>query len=303
MLGAAYALDAPQRAWERGRVGRADVDCVTFDEAVESVVALAADPHARRYVVTPNIQHVVELERNAAFRDAYANADLVLPDGAPVALALRATTRSRQSRVTGSDLMPAVCAAAAERGLTVGILGGATGSAEDAAAALREQYPNLMVVLVEPAPYGFMDSPEMLDTVLDHVAAKNPDILFVGLGAPKQELFVRRYRKRLGTGVALCVGAAVDFVAGRARRAPLSWQRVGMEWAWRVLQEPRRLARRYLTAAPLFLWLVMPMLLTSLVRTSPAGSGRGSGRARGASRPARRGTPTAARAGMGSVPR
>lgn len=295
--------DVPPRAWERRHVGRALVDCVTFDQAVSAVLSLALDPLSRRYVVTPNIQHVVALERNTAFRDAYAGADLVLPDGAPVAAALRAASSAPQTRVTGADLMPAVCAAAAERGLTVGILGGARGSAEAAAAVLRETYPALRVVLVEPAPYGFIDDPAQLDAVLDHVAVKDPDILFVALGAPKQEVFVHAYRTRLGTGVALCVGAAVDFLAGHIRRAPHSWQRVGMEWAWRVVQEPRRLARRYLAAAPVFLWLVLPMLLTALVRTSPAGSGRGYARGRAASPPAPRGTRRAAPAGTGSARR
>lgn len=256
------------RPWRQVAVGTAEVDCLTYEQAVGAVCELARIDQHREMVVTPNIQHIAELRRGGEFAAAYAAAALVLPDGAPVVMTLRALTGRKQSRVTGADLVPGICRAAAAKGLTVGILGGQPGAAEQSAWRLQAEFPGLEIVLVEPAPWGFDKQQATLGPVLDHVAHRNPDILFIGLGAPKSEVFVYRHRDRLGTGVVLSVGAAIDFAAGLAVRAPVSWQRVGCEWLWRVVHEPRRLAMRYLKATPLFVISVLPSMLALLLTRS-----------------------------------
>jgi N-acetylglucosaminyldiphosphoundecaprenol N-acetyl-beta-D-mannosaminyltransferase len=252
--------------WRRPRIGRAQIDCLSYEQAVAAVCEVAAARGRREYVVTPNIHHVAMLRRGGGFQDAYDAAAMVLPDGAPVALALRLMTGREQSRVTGADLLPGICGAAAAKGLTVGLLGGRPGAAEAAAWKLATDYPRLRVTLVEEAPYGFDASQQGLDRVLDHVADSDPDILFVGLGAPKGELFLHRHRGRLGSGIAVSVGAAIDFAAGAVDRAPERWRRTGFEWLYRILQEPRRLARRYAVAAPVFLVLALQSVISSRLR-------------------------------------
>jgi N-acetylglucosaminyldiphosphoundecaprenol N-acetyl-beta-D-mannosaminyltransferase len=259
----------PERStppWRRVRVGRAKIDCLSYDQAVAAVCEVARVHGRREYVVTPNIQHVAMLRRGGEFEQAYDDAALVLPDGFPVALTLRALTGRKQSRVTGADLLPGICRAAAKNGLTIGLLGGRPGAAEEAAWRLTADYPGLNVTLVEEAPYGFDAAQDSLDRVLDHVADRDPDILFVGLGAPKGELFLQRHRDRLGNGIALSVGAAIDFAAGVVDRAPAGWQRLGFEWLYRIVQEPRRLMRRYAVAAPLFVLAALQSLAAAHVR-------------------------------------
>jgi len=245
-------------------LGPVVVDALTFREAVEHLCLLAQAGPPRRYVVTPNIQHVALLRKDPAFQAAYRGAALVLPDGFPVCLAMHPFLGRKQERVTGADLVPALCKAAAARGLSVGFLGGRPGAAQEAARRLAQAFPGLDVSLVEPAPLGFDQHPEDLEHVLREVARTSPQVLFVGLGAPKGELFLAGHAKRLGAGVALSVGAAIDFQAGLVTRAPARWQALRLEWAWRICQEPRRLAGRYLRSAPAFLAAVGPDVLRRL---------------------------------------
>jgi N-acetylglucosaminyldiphosphoundecaprenol N-acetyl-beta-D-mannosaminyltransferase len=252
--------------WPRVRVGRATVDALSFEEAVEEICALAVVPGPRSVVVTPNIQHIAMLRTDDAFVEAYERAALVLPDGFPVCAVMGLALGRQQSRVTGADLLPAVCREAATRRLSVGLLGGHPGAGEEAARRLCRAIPGLDITLIEPAPRGFEHSPEELARVLAGVVSAAPALLFVGLGAPKGELFLTRHAERLGGGVALSVGAALDFQAGYVQRAPDRWQRVGLEWLWRIRQEPRRLAGRYLRSMPLFVLAVAPTVWRWVLR-------------------------------------
>ena len=236
------------------RIGHAQIDCMTFDEAVMHICSLATEDERGRYVVTANIQHIVELERNSEFREAYDAASLVLPDGWPVARTAGMLRGLPQPRVAGSDLVPAVCRAAAAKGLSVGFMGGQPGAAATAGELLTKTVPGLSVVLVEEAPAGFDATPDGLDRVLARVADAAPDVLFLAFGAPKQEIFCHRHR--LPAGITLWVGAGVDFVAGARRRAPERWQQLGLEWLYRSVEEPRRLLPRYARAAPRFAAIV-----------------------------------------------
>ena len=225
----------PSPDHQRRRVGRAVID-----------------PEARGHiVVTPNIQHIALLERDPAFQAAYADASLTLADGWPVARA------ANTSRVPGSDLFGLVCAEAASRGLTIGIVGGRPGAAGRAVDRLQAEHPTLVVAVVDVPAYGFEHSPEQTAYVVDRVSEARPDILFVALGAPKQEVFAHAHRDELNAGVILCVGAAVDFYAGDVARAPEVLQHAGLEWAHRIVQEPGRLAGRYAQAAPAFVGAVV----------------------------------------------
>jgi N-acetylglucosaminyldiphosphoundecaprenol N-acetyl-beta-D-mannosaminyltransferase len=220
----------------------------------------------RHFVVTPNIQHIALLEDSPGLQRAYEEASLVLPDGAPVAIVAGSLAGLHQERITGADLLPRLCQRAAEERLPVGFVGGRPGAVTEAVRRLRVRFPELDVVLQEVPPPGFEDDPDALQRMLASVRSTSPRILFLALGTPKQEVLAQRHAAELGEGVALCVGAAVDFVAGMQTRAPVLVQRLGLEWLWRVLAEPRRLAPRYARAAPVFARVLGLRLPVALLR-------------------------------------
>jgi N-acetylglucosaminyldiphosphoundecaprenol N-acetyl-beta-D-mannosaminyltransferase len=224
---------------------------VTMREAVAEVMEWASAPRGAvcRYVVTPNVDHAVLFQRRADLRAAYADASLVLADGAPIVLAsrllgARAAHKTLPERVAGSDLVPQLFAAA-DRPLRVFLLGAAPGVAEKAAARIERKWSPVKVVGCYAPPLGFETNEQESAKILEIVAAAAPDLLVVGLGAPKQELWVHQHHRQLQAKVALCVGATIDFLAGQKRRSPVWMRRAGLEWAHRVFSEPRRLAGRY----------------------------------------------------------
>lgn len=235
------------RRWD---VGDASVHDLNPAQSVARVLQLARQRAPRSTVVTPNVAHLRELENNPRFRAAYERADLVLPDGWPIVAAMRLLGAEARTRVTGSDLVPAVLAEAAQRGLTVGIVGGLDGIGECAARNAMARWPGLRVCLVNEPPKGFERAAVAVDALCTAIRAANPDVLVLALGAPKQEIFAIENAERLGCGVAICAGAAVDFLAGSRDRAPKVVQRVGLEWLYRMMAEPRRLASRYLGCVP-----------------------------------------------------
>jgi N-acetylglucosaminyldiphosphoundecaprenol N-acetyl-beta-D-mannosaminyltransferase len=178
---------------------------------------------------------------------------MVLADGAPVLWASRLLRQSLPERVAGSDLVPALFAASSEsHPISVYLLGAAPGVADRAAAAIRRQWPGVRVVGTYSPPVGFERDEAENQAILARIQSASPDVLIVGLGAPKQELWVHKYRQRLNAKAALCVGATIDFLAGERSRAPVWMREVGLEWLYRVASEPRRLAARYARDAVIF---------------------------------------------------
>ena len=143
-------------------------------------------------------------------------------------------------------------AANARGPLKIYLLGGMPGVAERAAQSITDRWPNIEVVGTASPPLGFEKDPEQNAALLAEISLLRPDILLVGLGAPKQELWVHEHCREIAAPVALCIGATIDFLAGERRRAPKWMRRTGLEWLYRVLTEPRRLWRRYARDARLF---------------------------------------------------
>lgn len=233
---------------------------LSLDEAVDLLIALARDnqPH---YVVTPNAHHIVQIRRDAHLRQIYNNADVVLADGMSIVWASRLLRAPLRARVAGSDLFPRLCGAAAEHGCKVFLLGGGPGVANTVAERLCQLYPQLKVVGVYSPPYGFESDPQENERIVRMIRESQPDILFVALGFPKQELWISRYARECGVPLSIGVGAAFDFIAGIRRRAPLWMQRAGLEWLHRLLQEPHRLWHRYLVLGPQFVCLTLAELM------------------------------------------
>lgn len=253
-------LRMPQ-AVERVMSWVSDFGCRTSSLTPGSIGARLQAPSAGcRYVVTPNSDHVVMLQNHAGLQAAYRDADLVLADGMPVVAAsrlLRPAGGRLPERVTGADLTVSLFeAAGAGRPLNVYLLGAGPGVAERAAAAVERRWRHVRVSGTYSPPLGFERDEAENETILARIATARPDVLVVGLGAPKQECWVHEHRRRLAAKVALCVGATIDFLAGEKRRAPRWMQRAGLEWLHRLLSEPRRLLRRYLHDALVFPRLV-----------------------------------------------
>jgi N-acetylglucosaminyldiphosphoundecaprenol N-acetyl-beta-D-mannosaminyltransferase len=236
------------------------INALSMRDTVDTLLAWCAAPRgaACRYVVTPNVDHAVMYQENEALRASYAAASLILADGLPVVLASRLLGRALPERVAGSDLAPAMFkyAAGAVTPLRVFLLGAAPGVAERAAANMAARWGHVEIVGVLSPPLGFEKSAEENQRILDAVAAARPDLLILGLGAPKQELWMHAHAERLQAKVALCIGATIDFLAGEKRRAPRWMRRVGLEWFHRLASEPGRLAKRYLRDAWIFPQLV-----------------------------------------------
>lgn len=235
-----------------------EIDPLSLDQAVEQIYEWTTwRSHRSRFVVTPNVDHAVMYQEQAALRAAYAHASLVLADGMPVIAAARLLGLPIPERVAGSDLVPELFERAADHGgLRVFLLGAAPGVAHRAAKYIQHRWPSVEVVDTYSPPLGFEHDARENETILSKIARARPDVLVVGLGAPKQELWVDAHRERIEAAVTLCVGATIDFLAGEKRRAPLWMRRTGLEWLHRLLSEPRRLLRRYARDAWLFPRLV-----------------------------------------------
>jgi N-acetylglucosaminyldiphosphoundecaprenol N-acetyl-beta-D-mannosaminyltransferase len=211
--------------------------------------AVAADQHA--YVCVAAVHTVMESQEDPELREAVLASDFTVPDGQPLVWAMNLLGHNLSSRVYGPDLMERACERAARTGQTFFLYGGR----EAALATLREElprrYPGLRVVGARPGPFREL-SPEEAEAIAAELNAAGPDIIWVGLGVPLQEKWMAAMRERLDAPVLIGVGAAFDFHAGLKRQAPDSLQRLGLEWAFRLVQEPRRLWRRYLRYNPRF---------------------------------------------------
>lgn len=237
-----------------------DISAVRMPEAVQQVMAWTKGNGPCRYVVTPNVDHAVMFQERDDLRRAYADASLVLADGFPVIAASRLLGKCLPERVAGSDLAPALFDAAAQNDsaepLRVFLLGAAPGVAERAAVKIEARWPGVKIVGTCSPPLGFEHDEEENSKILAEVSAARPDVVLLGLGAPKQELWIHKHREQLEAGVVLCVGATIDFLAGEKSRAPVWMRKTGLEWLHRVASEPRRLFKRYARDAWIFPRLV-----------------------------------------------
>ncbi len=199
-------------------------------------------------VFTLNLDHLVKLERDPAFRAAYEQATYVSADGAPV-VAMARRQGADLVRVTGADLVRPLCGAAALARIPVHFFGTRPETLLQTEIILRSEYPRLIVAGLESPPFGFSPFGVEARAAAERVAASGARICFVALGAPKQEIFAE-FARRWAPGVTfVCIGAALDFIGGGQSRAPQILQAAGLEWLWRLVHDPRRLAKRYALSA------------------------------------------------------
>jgi N-acetylglucosaminyldiphosphoundecaprenol N-acetyl-beta-D-mannosaminyltransferase len=223
------------------------VDRVDEREAVETILD-ACETDRGGVVMTPNLQHLSSYRTSSEVREAFDDAELVVADGMPLVWASRLQRTPLPERVAGSDLIWSLSTAAAERGRSVFLLGGNPGAAERAAEILQERAPGLDVAGVACPRVGDGDESD-LEAAAARLERAQPDLVYVGLPLGKQLHAVPRLRAAAPRSWFLGLGASLSFVAGDVRRAPVWMRRTGLEWTWRLSQEPARLWRRYLTDA------------------------------------------------------
>lgn len=221
-------------------------------EALLDALDELSDLGRRAFIATPNVDHVIELERNRDFAAAYDMADICPTDGAPLVALARLLGARDVHRLTGADLLGQVCSRAAASGKRVVIAGGSDATLSRAVENLKRANPG---VSLNGLPFPVLSGPgdPASAEAVDELRVAQPDFVFLCLGTPKQELWFARWAEALPPAVYIGSGAAVDFAAGTVRRAPGWVQRAGGEWLWRLAREPRRLAHRYLVRGPLFI--------------------------------------------------
>lgn len=218
-------------------------DDLTMEEAVEAALGFM-NTRGAHYACTPNPEIVMAAKKDAALRSALGQADLVLADGVGVTKAAAMLKTPLKARVPGIDFATAVIARLAERGGSVYLFGARPGVAEAAAARLAKAYPGLSIAGTSDG-YFTDDGP-----IIEKINASSPDFLMVCLGSPKQERWMSENAGRLSCGLMAGLGGSLDVLAGNVQRAPEAWRKLGLEWLYRVIKEPKRLGR--VARLPLF---------------------------------------------------
>ena len=243
---------------ERHDVIGAPIDVVYWGGAVATLLRWAAAGESR-YVCACNVHSVVTAQSDERLAASVRGADMVLPDGAPVAWLMRKSGYTAQQRVSGPDLMWRYFAAAAVYGESIFLYGGSTNTLDRLSARITAKFPGLRIVGAHSPPFRTLTSEED-QAVVDMINASGATTVWVSLGCPKQEVWMAEHRDRVQS-VLVGVGAAFGFHAGTTRRAPRWMQRFALEWLHRLLSEPRRLWLRYLSTNTVFVLAAVRQLM------------------------------------------
>lgn len=243
------------------------INISSLNEAVSSIVE-AVENGDNFSVCTLNLDHVVQLQQKPEFLAAYRRARFVTADGFPIVV-LSHMLGTPIARTTGADLVAPLCEAAGKKGLPIFLFGSDTPTLDKTATELRKRYKGLEVAGTFAPGRGFDAYSAEADAAIAQIRASGAKLCFLALGAPRQELFASRCIDELNGVGCLCIGAALDFIAGTQVRAPMFTQKAGLEWAWRMFRDPRRLAPRYArcaAAVPRLLAGTLPQILNARMR-------------------------------------
>lgn len=244
------------------------VASLTPEEAVGALERGLESGHRGQYVVTLNVDILITALEDPSHFQACQDATLIVADGMPLVWVSGFLGSKLKGRVNGADLAEAVVELAARKGYRLFLLGGAPSVPQRAARALEARFPDLIVAGAMSPPVDFERDPSEVERTVDAVRRARADIVLVGLGAPKQEIWMHRNLERCGVALGIGVGGTFNFWIGDVRRAPRAFQRIGLEWLWRLWCEPRRLWRRYLVRDMRFFPLVLREAFWRLVRPS-----------------------------------
>ena len=232
------------------------IDDLTRDDVLQAVETFIADGTLHR-LVTPNVALILHAHADEIYRHVLNSAALSIPDGMWLKYGARLLGIRLRENVAGRLLVRPLCELCAKKGWKVYVLASAPGIAPIAAERLIRDYPGLQIVAARSPSFQFTNSPEEIQDVLAEMNRLAPDLLFVGIGSPKGERWIYEHRDRLPVKVAIGVGYAFDVIAGKVAEAPAWMTRTGFEWLFRLMQEPKRLWRRYLLYGPRFFYLLL----------------------------------------------
>lgn len=230
-------------------------------ETIEQFEKAIADREKKLRVSVTPVNCILWAYKNRDLQNIYNSADIVTADGVPVVWASRWLKNPIRGRVTGLDLLPAFAEVASEKGYSFYFLGAAEGVGDQLAAKLKSSYTGLKVAGVYSPPFADQFTKDENEFMIQKINASGADVLWVSLTAPKQDYWIAEHFDRLQVSVAIGVGAAFDVVAGNISRSPNWMQNYGLEWLYRLLKEPKRLASRYLIEAPQFIPLIFKQVV------------------------------------------
>lgn len=244
-------LDQQQRLAERINILNLDIDNFSPEELLSRL--------DRGVVFTPNVDHLMQLRKDSEFREAYKQADFRVCDSQVLIHAARFLGTSFKAKISGSDLFPMFCEHHRNnQNIKIFLLGGASGVPQKAQANINARIGREIIVEAHSPSFGFEKSEAECQQILERIRQSSANVLVVGLGAPKQEKWIAKYRNQLPEiDIFMGVGAAVDFEAGNKPRAPQLVSKLGFEWLYRLASEPKRLWKRYLLQDMPFFWLLL----------------------------------------------
>ncbi len=243
-----------------------------FDETISLIDRWLGETTPRQ-VATANLDFLEVTSHHDELRSTLSRSAIITADGQPLVWLSRLLEKPIAERVAGSDMVMPLIAVAEERGSSVFLLGAADGVGERAAQIMREKHPGLNIVGVASPMIDLNDEEGCLATA-QLIRESGADLLIAALGTPKQEIFLGKYLENFGCKVVIGVGATLDFISGRVKRAPIMWQRFGVEWLYRFLQEPRRLGGRYARDVSYLTRLALK-IISDRIRNGPSDSGHG----------------------------
>ena len=220
------------------------LDNVTRDEAIAHIEQCIAECRIG-HVITPNVDQIVRIEKDPYFKEICGHAELLLADGNPLLWIAKWYGTPIREKISGSDLVPALCEIAAQKGYSVFLLGAAPGVAQKAADRLRQELPDIRIAGVYSPPLGFEKDEAEMEKINRMLLDSHADMLFVGMGVPKQDIFIYENMEKYRIPMSFSIGGTIDFMAGEQQRAPKWMSEHGLEWFYRFLHSPRRMFRRY----------------------------------------------------------
>lgn len=232
-------------ALNRMRFMNTYIDNITMKETLRYIEE-RIEKHAVGQVILLNVDQIVRLEWDSYFREICENSELLLVDGHPLLWIAKLYRKPIRQKICGSDLTPILCREASRKGYSVFFLGAAPGVAEKAAKKMQGKYSELKVAGTYSPPMGFEKDEKEIKKINRILMESKSDILFVGMGVPKQEIFVYENMHEYKIPISVSVGATIDFIAGVQKRAPVWMRRIGFEWLYRLLREPGRMFERYI---------------------------------------------------------
>lgn len=221
------------------------IDNCTKEEAISHIEKCIQEKKIG-HVITPNVDQIIRIEKDEYFKSICNSAELLLVDGTPLLWIAKWYGTPIKEKICGSDLVPELCKISAQKGYKVFLLGAAEGVAAKAARNLKNKFPGLDVVGTYSPPFGFEKDEEEIQHINQILLDSKADLLFVGMGVPKQDIFIHENMHIYKIPMSFSIGATIDFEAGVQKRAPKCINKIGMEWLYRLLSNPKRMFRRYI---------------------------------------------------------